>query len=77
MSQEAAQHHHNASEHFSQAAYHHKQAQRLHEVGRYHEAAHHANLAQAHAHYGSVYATEAIKTYMNEYGHSRSALAVG
>lgn len=80
MSIEVAQHHHNAAEHLSQAAHHHKQAQRLHEVGRSEEAAHHALLAQAHQHYASVYGTEAAKAYMNEYGHSRhnrSAVAVG
>lgn len=76
MSQEAAQHHHNAAEHFSQAAYHHKQAQKLHEAGRHEEAAHHAVLAQAHQHYASVYATEASKSYMNEHGHSRAMAVV-
>jgi molybdopterin-guanine dinucleotide biosynthesis protein A len=77
MSLEAAQHHHNAAEHLTHAAYHHKQAQRLHEAGRHEQAAHHACLAQAHQHYASVYATEANKAYMNDYGHSRAAVAVG
>jgi hypothetical protein len=73
MSIQVAQHHHNAAEHLTQAAFHHKQAQGLQEDGRYKEAAHHAFLAQAHQHYANVYATEASKAYMGEYGHSKAA----
>jgi hypothetical protein len=75
MSSDAAQHHHNAAEHLTQALFHHKQAQKFHESGQPERAAHHARLAEAHQHYASVYASEANKAYLNTYGHSRAAVA--
>lgn len=72
MSTRAAQYHHNAAEHLTQAAFHHKLAQRHQEEGRCKEAAHHAFLAQAHQHYANVYTTEASKAYLDDHGHAKA-----
>ena len=70
MSTRAAQYHHNAAEHLTQAAFHHRLAQKHQEEGRYKEAAHHALLAQAHQHYAHTYTTEAAKAHLDAHGRA-------
>lgn len=75
MTRHPAEHHSKAADHHEHAARHHREAAKYHEGGNDEKAAHHALLAQGHAHYATHYATEAAKAYVEQMRSVKAAFA--